>query len=167
MARFNALKLTYDKRTLCRELLVRLLTRLESVDETREISWDIFSNPEVVMIVRRIEVAMLLLAGESQREIKKRLGASKSLISRVASRLSRGGRGYEAAAKRLPVIQDELAEEARRAMERQDGMSDESFKQRYWMHYWPELLGRDLPKIARDISASHKRKKSLKKYSKA
>ncbi len=140
-----------------------MLGRMESLQEFRDLADDLFSNSEVVMLVRRLFVARMMMEGEQWRTVKKTLGAGETLLKEVSSRLARGGRGFEIAIKRLRVVEEELAAEIRAAHAQENPESAESLMRKHTRFFWPYLAAREIPKIGKNIAANIKRKRSAKK----
>ncbi len=69
--------------------------KLRTVDECRRFFEDICTIKELDAISQRLDVARMLKAGESYREISEATGASTATISRVNKCLLYGGGGYE------------------------------------------------------------------------
>lgn len=73
---------------------------LKDRDEIRSFFRDLLSPDEIASLVRRIQAAILLLAGFTYDEIIKTLGVGKDKISNVQRSLERHGQGYRVAIKR-------------------------------------------------------------------
>lgn len=142
-------------------MLARMLGRMESLQEFRDLVDDLFSNSEDIMLIRRLFVARMMMDGEQWRTIKKTLGAGETLLKEVSARLARGGRGFEIAIKRLHVVEEELAAEVQAARSQEDPASAESLMQKHTRFFWPYLAAREAPKIGKNIAAGIKRKKSM------
>lgn len=74
---------------------------LKKRDEIRLLFRDLLTPDEMAMLVRRIEVAILLLAGFSVREIVDNLRVGTDKVIKVRRALKRHGEGYKLAIKRL------------------------------------------------------------------
>ncbi len=74
--------------------LFSAVLKLETVEECRRFFEDICTIGELNSISQRLEVARMLKAGESYREISDKTGASTTTISRVNKCLLYGGGGY-------------------------------------------------------------------------
>lgn len=73
---------------------------LKNRDEIRFFFRDLLSPDEIASLVRRIQVAILLLAGFTYEEITQTLKVGKDKISNVQDSLIRHGQGYGTAIKR-------------------------------------------------------------------
>lgn len=73
---------------------------LKNRDEIRLFFRDLLSPDEIASLVRRIQAAILLLAGFTYEEIAQTLKVGKDKISNVQRSLERDGKGYTAAIKR-------------------------------------------------------------------
>lgn len=71
-----------------------MIALLRSRDEAKNFFKDLLTLSEVVMISRRIQIAKMLLEGESYEEIKKRLRVGGSNICQVEKWLNNGFGGY-------------------------------------------------------------------------
>lgn len=73
---------------------------LKNRDEIRLFFRDLLSPDEIASLVRRIQAAILLLAGFTYEEITQTLKVGKDKIANVQRSLERHGKGYGAAIKR-------------------------------------------------------------------
>ncbi|RLC36586.1 MAG: hypothetical protein DRH33_06765, partial [Candidatus Nealsonbacteria bacterium] len=73
-------------------------------EEVRLFFRDLLSPDEIAMLSRRIEVALLLQAGFTYREIEEALGVGADKILNVQKSLSLHGEGYKLVLKRLRKI---------------------------------------------------------------
>lgn len=69
--------------------------------EVQAICKDLFSESEMIMFIRRIQVASLLREGWTAERIAQELKASASLIQQVKGSLIKDGQGYQLVIKRL------------------------------------------------------------------
>lgn len=77
-----------------------IINCLKNRDEIRLFFRDLLSPDEIASLVRRIQVAILLLAGFTYEEISKTIGAGKDKISNVQRSLEKHGQGYRLAIKK-------------------------------------------------------------------
>lgn len=87
---------------------------LKNRDEIRLFFRDLLSPDEIASLVRRIQVAILLLSGFTYEEISEVLKVGKNKISNVQDSLARHGQGYRAAIKRYKKKKKVQAKERER-----------------------------------------------------
>ncbi|MBI3260831.1 hypothetical protein HYZ64_00455 [Candidatus Berkelbacteria bacterium] len=111
----------------------RALAEIHKPEEAAAFIQDLLSKGEAEMLAKRLEIAHHLMAGNTYEEIKESLNASYGTIARVNLWLETSGEGYRLIVNRLKRYgeKDEIA--ARRPSWR-------SWKRKYPMYYWPELL---------------------------
>jgi TrpR-related protein YerC/YecD len=109
---------------------------------------DIFSEQEVIMLARRLQIANLLLEGNTYEQIQDLLSAGHSTISKVHYWLSVYGDGYRLVLKKLPKDVSESFEEN----------PWRQFKRKYPMYFWPQELLKEIIK-----SANKRQKDRLRK----
>jgi len=81
--------------------LFRAILTLKSVEECYHFFEDLLTIGELRALTARFEVARLLAAGRTYKEIARRTGASSATISRVRRFLEYGADGYRLALRRL------------------------------------------------------------------
>lgn len=101
MARFNPSLLSKKQKEQMLEQFFEAMCCLKNRKDVEAICRDLFSEHEMIMFVRRMQVAALLQKGWSVRQIYGRLDASFGLIHGVQAHLLNGGQGYELLLKRL------------------------------------------------------------------
>ncbi len=72
-----------------------IIALLKSRDEAKNFFKDLLTLSEVVMISRRIQIAMMLLEGHTQEEIRKKLKVGFNNIAQVEKWLNNGFGGYK------------------------------------------------------------------------
>lgn len=81
--------------------LVKAVTALRTEEDTAAFLRDIGTLSELQAWSERLEVARLLKAGKTYRDIAKLTGASTTTVTRVARFLEAGKRGYTSALQNL------------------------------------------------------------------
>lgn len=80
--------------------LVRAIFSLESEEQCRAFLRDLCTVQELVQLAQRLQVAKLLLAGETYDAIRARLPVSSTTITRISAALHYGAGGYRAVLRR-------------------------------------------------------------------
>lgn len=107
---------------------------LKSRDEIRAFFRDLLTPDEITMLMRRIEVAALLIADFTYEEIHKLIGVGRGKITNVQKILRRGGEGYRVAIDHL--LDNRKARLQKRARQRKLQESPfEQEKRRYPGHF--------------------------------
>lgn len=78
-----------------------VIDSLKNRQEVREFLKDLLTPNEIGNLMRRVEVALLLILGFSYDEISQMLRVSKDKVLNVHKKLVRGGKGYEIVIQRL------------------------------------------------------------------
>jgi len=132
MAKYNRVpKLTKSERE---DLFLNFCQALASLKTTREVALfirDLLGLQEVEMMAKRLEVAKLLVEGDTYEEIAEELKVSHGTIARVNLWLQMSGAGYRMVLKRnkkKPIKYDQHEEDWKR------------FKKSHSRYFWPELL---------------------------
>lgn len=167
MPRFSPFRIAHDARERLREEFFRTIAALRSLEAVRSLMRDPHSPTESLMFMRRLQVAFLLLDGMAQKDVRKRLRVSRSLVRDVSSRLSRNGPGFEAAYRNRKDIEEELDEEISIALKREDPRSFESHMRRFVGYYSGVRLARAAPNMIRNAAAAHARRLSMKRKKKS
>ena len=76
------------------DLLFIKISKLKNKKEVAEFLSDILTESEQVMILRRLQIAKMLLDGETYYNIRNKLGVGKSTIQNVRHKLDYGNGGY-------------------------------------------------------------------------
>jgi uncharacterized protein YerC len=134
------------------ELFIRFAKSLALLHGPMEIAQflkDLLSEVEVLMFARRLQIAELLIAGETYLEISRHMKVSKGTIARVQTWLDLYGEGYRTVIGRLSKH------------DKPGRVPDDSFarvKRRYPAYFWPQLLLEEIVK-----SANKREKQRLQK----
>ena len=110
-----------------------MMSMLSTREEVKTFLKDILTLSEVTMISRRLQIAKMLLAGNTYAEVKDKLNVGNSTITSVDKWLNEGFGGYKAVLKKYDKINKK---EIQKKIE--DDMSDISFKnlkKRYPGHF--------------------------------
>ena len=87
--------------------LFKAILELENLEECYKFFQDICTIQELEAISQRLEVAGLLRAKKTYKEIEKRTGASTATISRINRSLNYGVGGYKLILERLGYMDSE------------------------------------------------------------
>src|SRR5574340_1078212 len=109
---------------------------------------DLFSEVEVIMLARRLQVARLLVEGWTYEKISQVLKVSNSTIARIHTWLNLYGEGYRIVLKRTKP-------EKRNTDAQYDPASWKNIKRKYPIYFWPELV---LEEIVKNANAKQRRK---------
>lgn len=83
------------------EELFEAILSLRDVEECRAFFSDLCTMQELVLLSQRLQVAKLLLAGETYEKIRSQVSVSSSTITRISTELQYGSGGYRAVLSRL------------------------------------------------------------------
>lgn len=133
-------KLSKQEQTELFVKLARSLSLLRSPQETAEFLKDLLSEAEVLMLARRLQIAEMLVDGQTYEQIKEVMKVGQSTIARVQTWLELYGEGYRTVIDRSRKYQP--------AVESDSGKLWAQHKRKYPMYYWPELLLEELVKSA-------------------
>jgi len=111
----------------------RALAEIRKPEEAAAFIQDLLSKGEAEMLAKRLEIAHYLMAGSTYEEIKGLLSTSYGTIARVNLWLETSGEGYR-------LIVDRLKRYNQRDEITAQQPSWRSWKRKYPMYYWPELL---------------------------
>lgn len=109
-----------------------MVSLLKSRDEVKNFFKDLLTLSEVVMISRRIQIARLLLEGESYDEIKKKLRVGSGNISQVEKWLNNGFGGYREIIKRYKAKDEKYK---RKDFTKITPYSSEWVRKKYPLHF--------------------------------
>lgn len=101
MARFSLNKLTESERTRLVGEFYDAISLLKNREEVAKVFRDIMDGDEIGNIMRRIDVAVLLILGFTYDETATLLNVGKDKITRVQKKLNQGGEGYEILVQRI------------------------------------------------------------------
>ena len=81
--------------------LFHAILALRDLDECRAFLGDLFTMQELNNFSNRLQVARLLLAGETYQTVRERVAVSSSTITRINTELQFGSGGYKKIIRRL------------------------------------------------------------------
>lgn len=110
------------------------LARLRTAEEVLPFLTDLLTKNEVTILIKRLQIARLLLEGKDYRTIEKSLRTSHGTIARVAAWLADSGEGFRLAIGRIPQKQ------RKNMRSRYDESEWDKLKRRYPMMFWPQLV---------------------------
>lgn len=99
MARYDPERIPYPAQERLLNTLCEILCRLKTPSAVRNFLKDLLNRQERLMLVRRLQVAELLLDGKTYRAIQEHLHVGPTTIARVERWLNFGRGGYLAALK--------------------------------------------------------------------
>lgn len=134
------------------ELIIDLVNAVVSAKSLRDAALllqDLLTKSEIKILSKRLRIAKLLIQGMSYEEIEDNLHVGHTTIAKIAVWLSERGDGFRTAIGKLPGKQNvsswtEISEW-------------DSFKRKYSLYFWPELLLKEIIK-----SASRRQKERIK-----
>lgn len=130
-------KLSNSKQTEMFIKFARAVSKLNSPEEVARFLKDLLSNVEALMLARRLQIAELLIAGETYKDIREELKVGFSTIARVQTWLELYGEGYRTAVQRI---------EQKPKPDRPQSLVQ--LKRRYPMYFWPQLLLEEIVRLA-------------------
>jgi len=120
--------------------LVHALVQTQTVGEAALFVQDLLTKSEMKMLGKRLRIAKLLLSGMTYDEIQKNLHSSHTTVAKIAAWLAERGDGFRKIIEKLPKEKHE-----EKWFERSEW---DSFKRRYSLYFWPELLLEEIVKNA-------------------
>lgn len=120
--------------------LVNAIVKSTTVSDVGLFLQDLLTKKEILTLSRRLRIAKLLLQGLTYAEIKESLHVSQVTIAKVAGWLQERGDGFRKIVAKLP---DEIKD--KKWFERSEW---DSFKRKYSLYFWPELLLEEIVKSA-------------------
>lgn len=114
------------------DLLYTAAASVRGRDATKAFLRDLLTISERVMLGRRIWIARLLIAGEKQAAIARKLKVGLSTVWRVERWLNDNYPGYEEA---LAGVEKEMSKRAIRAEIKDDPFSYAALKKKYPLHF--------------------------------
>lgn len=84
---------------------------LENLEECRAFFGDLFTMQELLSFTSRLQVARLLLQGETYQSVRSQVAVSSSTITRISTELQFGSGGYRTVLERLQKRADARAQE--------------------------------------------------------
>lgn len=88
------------------EQLFQVILSLRDLEECRAFFSDLCTMQELVLMAQRVQVAKLLMNGETYEKIRGQASVSSSTITRISTELQYGSGGYRAVLGRLSGGQD-------------------------------------------------------------
>ena len=139
MAKFSRIpKLNKKERQDLLIALCEALTSIKKKEEAAQFLADLLSPQELEMLAKRLEIARLLINGDTYDVIRKKLKVSHNTIARVNAWLALSGGGFRMVVQRTKAkgkkIYDHTFEE------KYDPQSWYNIKRRYSLHFLPELI---------------------------
>lgn len=101
MARFDEKRMSYIEQDRLMNVFCEMLSRLDGKAETFKFLKDLLNRQERIMLIRRLRIAELLLAGWKYRDIQEEMRCGCGTIGRVQRWLNFGRNGYKAAIRVL------------------------------------------------------------------
>ncbi len=83
------------------QALFQAVLALENVQECSDFFSDLFTRQELLSFSQRLQVAKLLLAGETYEMVRRQVCVSNSTITRINTALQFGPGGYRTVLRRL------------------------------------------------------------------
>lgn len=127
--------------------LVNAIVAAKSVSEAALFLQDLLTKSEMKILSKRLRVAKLLINGMNYREIEKNLHVGHGTVAKIAAWLAERGDGFRKIIERLPKKQEKTSMHEKSEWD--------SFKRRYSLYFWPELL---LEEIIKGANQRHKDK---------
>lgn len=120
--------------------LVNALVQAQTLNEAALFLQDLLTKSEMKILAKRLRIAKLLLAGMTYEQIETDLHVSHGTVAKIAAWLAERGDGFRKIIEKLPKKKDE-----EKWFERSEW---DSFKRRYSLYFWPELLLEEIVKNA-------------------
>lgn len=134
MARFKLQKLPKEKRIQMIREFYDVIDSLKNREEVRSFFRDLLTPDEIATLMRRVEVATLLISGFTYDQIEDLLGVGRGKITNVQKTLMRHGEGYKIVIKRLLELRKRRLKKAKKR-EKVAISSFEQLKRRYPLHF--------------------------------
>lgn len=120
--------------------LVNALVQAQTVSESALFLQDLLTKSEMKMLAKRLRIAKLLLGGMTYKQIEENLHVGHSTVAKIGAWLAERGDGFRKIIEKLPEKKEE-----QKWFERSEW---DSFKRRYSLYFWPELLLEEIVKNA-------------------
>ena len=120
--------------------LINAFSQTKNLNDSALFLQDLLTKHEINIIAKRLRIAKLLLTGRTYTEIQKDLHVSHGTVAKIAIWLSERGDGFRKVIEKLPLKADNK--------KWQDRSEWDSFKRRYSLYFWPELLLEEIVKNA-------------------
>ena len=138
MAKFSKIsKLSPQEQQILLVSFCKALVELKTPEESAQFLKDLLSRQEAEMLAKRIEIARLLIKGDTYGQIQRSLRVSHGTVARVSQWLATSGEGYRLIVSRVKPeknAQQEFIEELGKPV------SWKSIKRRYSGYFWPDLI---------------------------
>lgn len=139
MAKFSRIpKLSKKERQRLLFFFCEALSSIKNKEEAAQFLADLLSPQELEMLAKRLEIAKLLIKGDTYSAIRDKLKASFNTIARVNAWLSLSGSGFKLVLKRVKEPKEKTIDEI--MDEKYDPYSWYNIKRRYSMYFLPELI---------------------------
>lgn len=122
--------------------LVNALVQAQTMNEAALFLQDLLTKSEMKILAKRLRIAKLLLAEMTYQQIETDLHVSHGTVAKIAAWLAERGDGFRKIIEKLSKKQDE-----KKWFERSEW---DTFKRRYSLYFWPELLLEEIVKNAND-----------------
>lgn len=135
MAKFRLNNLPKEKRI---QMIAEFYDTIDSLKSRKEVRFffrDLLTPDEIAMLMRRVEVAALLLAGFTYQQIEELLGVGKDKINNVQKSLTNHGEGYRVAIKRLLQIRKERIKKIKKMEKDYHKSTFEKLKKKHPLHF--------------------------------
>ncbi len=142
MARYSNIK-KLNKQSQ-EDLFIRFARSLASIKNSEEAASfmrDLFTEQEILILSRRLEIAELLLEGLSYQNIRKLIPVSDSTIAKVQLWLTLHGEGFRVILQRTKKIEGSSQKTG-------DAFSWASIKKRYPQYFWPQAVLQEIVRMA-------------------
>lgn len=133
----NKSKLSKEEQTNLFIKLAKGLVVLRKPEEMAQFLRDLLSEPEVLMLAKRLQIAEFLVEGLTYEKIRDQAKVSFGTIARVQTWLETYGEGYRTVLSRTIKTERNIQKD-----------SFSKLKRIYPMYYWPELLLKEIIKNA-------------------
>ena len=120
--------------------LVNALVQAQTLSEAALFLQDLLTKSEMKILAKRLRIARLLLEGMTYQQVEKDLHVSHGTVAKIAAWLAERGDGFRKIIEKLPKEKHE-----EKWFERSEW---DSFKRRYSLYFWPELLLEEIVKNA-------------------
>lgn len=122
--------------------LIHAFTQTHNVGEAAIFLQDLLTKAEMKMLGKRLRIAKLLLENMTYDEIAQSLHTSHATVAKIGAWLAERGDGFRKIIEKLPK-----QKQIKHWIERSDW---DSFKRRYSLYFWPELLLEEVVKSANE-----------------
>ena len=152
MAKFSRIpKLSKKDRQKLLIALCEALTSIKKREEAAQFLTDLLSPQELEMLAKRLEIAKLLVDGDTYDTIRNKLKVSHNTIARINAWLTLSGGGFRMVIERTKNKEKKINEPT--FEEKYDPQSWYNIKRRYSLHFLPELIIEEIIKKKRRKTA--------------